>query len=73
MYTVRTAEGIMIAKLSEYSVGKILQSGDGRRVAKNFSGGISTMCFVLNGDGVYESNNIVLYLWEGSYIELYDL
>ena len=73
MYTVRNREGVMIAKITDQTLDRILRSASGVRKVKHFSNQKDLMCFTLYEDGVYDMTNVKLYLWEGSYIELYEV
>ena len=73
MYTVRDREGTMIAKITPQTLDRILRSAVGVRKVKHFSNQKDLMCFTLKDNGVYDMTNVKLYLWEGSYIELYEV
>lgn len=73
MYTIRDREGTMIAKITQQALDRILRSAAGVRKVKHFSNQKDLMCFILKEDGIYDMTNVKLYLWEGSYIELYEV
>lgn len=73
MYTVRDKNGALIAKVVSRVVDKIARESDCTKKIKTFDSGRKVLCLILNEDGIYESTNISVYFWEGTYIELYEV
>lgn len=73
MHTVRDKNGLMIAKVVSRVVDKIARNSDCTKKIKTFDSGRKVLCLILNEDGIYDSNNIKVYFWEGAYIELYEV
>jgi len=74
MQALRTDTGLMVASLPAPIVNKILKNVPGKVTQKGSEDGMEKNIFVLEGSRTIElssgSEDIVIYLWEGFYIEL---
>lgn len=71
MNILRDENGIMLMKVLPSMCNELLNNLEGSVVIKKFKDGRRVSCFVLNKDQSISNHYIgVIYLWEGSYIEL---
>lgn len=71
MNIVRDENGVMLMKVKPSLCNEMLNNLEGVIKVKTFEGGNKVKCFVLTTPQTLNNPSIgVIYLWEGSYIEL---
>lgn len=70
MNIIRNEQGVMLMKVAPVVVNDMLKNLKGRVTIKNFEGGESKRCFVLDKHQTIDDGMSIIYLWKGSYIEL---
>lgn len=74
MFNMRSKDGFLIAKFSDYIGKAIIMKSSGHFEQKEFVSGNSHKCYVLDDDGTFftgregKEEYMKVYLWKGSYL-----